>query len=140
MARLSVRQALPSDKEGLLELHERHGDQFILPDLDAPDNIVACIVEDESGRMVGAGILHVMAEGHFMLDHSYGTPADRWELAKVIIEAQGRVAWARGFRDVLVATPSKFRGFARKLATLAGFVSDDHRTHFKVLLDRRFIA
>ncbi len=140
MARLKVRQSTPADKEGLLELHERHGDQFVLPDLDAPGNIVACIVEDESGKMVGAGILHVMAEGHFMLDHSYGTPADRWELARVIIEEGCRTAVANGLKDLLVATPSKFRGFARKLATLAGFVSDDHRTHFKVLLDRRFIA
>ena len=140
MARLKVRQPTPADKEGLLELHERHGEQFALPDLDAQDNIVACIVEDEDGRMVGAGILHVMAEGHFMLDHGYGTPADRWELARVILEEGFREAKRRGFAEVFVATPRVLRGFARRLATLAGFIPDDHRVHFKVPMDRRFIA
>lgn len=140
MARLKVRPPSPADKEGLLALHLRHGEQFELPDLDSPSNIVACVVEDDEGKMVGAGILHVTTEGHFMLDHGYGTPADRWELARVILEEGFREAKRRGFAEVFVATPRILRGFARRLATLAGFIPDDHRAHFKVPMDRRFIA
>lgn len=140
MAALKVRPALPGDADVILELHHRHGKEFYVPDPAAPDNMVACIVEDETGLVVGAGILHVTVEGHFLLDKTWGTPAERWKLARVILEEGFRFARLNGFRDVMVATPRIFRGFARRLAGLAGFVSDEHREHFKVLLDRRFIV
>ena len=140
MAALKVRAALPGDADAILALHERHGKKFYVPDPAAPDNLIACIVEDEAGLIVGAAILHVTVEGHFLLDKTWGTPADRWKLARAIIEEALRFARLNGFRDVMVATPRVFRGFARKLATLAGFVSDDHRAHFKVHLDRRFVS
>jgi len=140
MAKLRVRSAKAEDTAALLELHGRHGKEFYLPDPSSPDNIVACVVEDEHGTMVGAAILHVMVEGHFLLDKTYGTAADRWELARVMFEEGCRCAHARGFRDGLIAIPRILRGYIRRVATLAGFVSDEHRVHFKVLLDRRFIT
>lgn len=140
MAALKVRAALPGDADIILELHERHGKRFDVPDPAAPENMIACIVEDDTGLAVGAGILHITVEGHFLVDKTWGTPADRWKLARVILEEGFRFARLHGFRDVMVATPRIFRGFIRKLAGLAGFVDDDHRAHFKVLLDRRFIA
>jgi len=140
MARLTVRPGSPSDTEQIQELYKRHGEKFVFPDPGMDDNLLACVVEDCTGRMVGAAILHVTLEGHFLLDKTYGTPQDRWELARVMFEEGCRFAKAKGFRDGIVAVPRVLRGYIRRLATLAGFVSDDDRAHFKVLLDQRFIA
>lgn len=140
MARLRVRPGGAADHQEILELYKRHGERFSFPDPALPDNLLACVVEDETGKMVGAAILHVTLEGEFLLDKTYGTPADRWDLARVMFEEGCRFAKAKGFRDGIIAIPRILRGYIRKVATLAGFVSDEHRFHFKVLLDRRFIA
>lgn len=140
MAKLRVRSAKADDAAAIVELHERHGKEFYLPDPSSSDNIVACVVEDEHGAMVGAVILHVTVEGHFLLDKTYGTPADRWELARVMYEEGCRFAKAKGFRDAFVAIPRMLRGYIRRVATLAGFQSDDYRMHFKVKFEKRFAA
>ena len=140
MAALRVRPGGPEDAAAIHELYGRHVEQFVFPDPTAPDNLLACVVEDENGLMVGAAILHVTLDGHFLLDKTYGTPADRWKLARVMFEEGCRFARARGFRDGTVAVPRTLRGYIRRLATLAGFIPDDHRAHFKVILDQRFVA
>ena len=57
MAALKVRAALPGDADAILELHERHGKQFYVPDPASPENLIACIVEDDTGLVVGAGLI-----------------------------------------------------------------------------------
>jgi hypothetical protein len=63
-----VRDAVASDYPAIQEIHRLMGMDYQLPPLDSPLFFVKKVVEDDSGRVIGACFLRVLAETYLWLN------------------------------------------------------------------------
>lgn len=122
-----MRFVRPSDEAPLRELHERcarGGAAFADPN----DGIhrVYIVAEDSAGRILGAGVGRSTLEVGLLLDREAGSPADRWDVVRTLLQNGALVAAGMGFRE-LHLFPDDPR-YARRLLTLHG-VNADTRIH-----------
>lgn len=124
---MHVRFVHPSDEEALRQLHERHGrNGAAFADPNDGIHRIYIVAEDGAGRILGAGVGRSTLEVALSLDREAGSPADRWDVVKTLLQNGALVAAGMGFRE-LHLFPDHPR-YARRLLTLHG-VNEDTRIH-----------
>lgn len=126
----SIRRYTKDDRPALDALHLSHGPDFWYADPDDPVNFVTWVAEVD-GKIVSAVTARYTAEAFFMLDKSYGTPAQRWELTRELIEHSLQYASGIGLREVHIGIGLKQRGWLRRLLSIPSMFLDNR---FRVIL------
>jgi hypothetical protein len=111
-------------------MYAAQGDRYWHPDPDHPIHLETWVVEVD-GKIVCAVTARLTLEGFLTLDKSYGTPADRLEVIKALIEKTTFRARELGFMEVHIGVDPRERGWLRKLLSLPSMFLDKR---FHVLL------
>lgn len=136
---MRVRPYEPADRERVLELRAKHGDQFVFADPDDPLNRIYLLLEAEDGELLGAIAGRVTVEAFLMLNKARGCPKLRWEWARQLFEAGSRMAYNMGFGEQHFWVHQRLRSFARRLADIPGFIHEQ-RHSFTVNLKERYLG
>jgi len=133
-----MRPYTPADRERVLELREAHGEEFLFPDPDDPLNLAYFLLEDDDGTLLGASVGRLTVESFILVNHSRGTPNDRWEWVRALCEEGARWAHNTGLGEQHFWVHPRLRSFARRVAGIPG-VHSEHRHSFTVNLKERYL-
>jgi len=136
---MRIRPYEPRDRERLLELQHKHGDEYVFPDPADPLNAYVNLLEADDGALLGAVVGRVTLEGFLLLNRTTGTPSQRWGWARSLYEAGFRTAYNLGVGELHFWVPSRLRSYVRRLAEVAGLRRED-RPSFTVRLKERYLA
>jgi hypothetical protein len=131
-----IRRSVAEDRPALDALHLAHGTQYWYADPDDPINFETWVIEVD-GKIVCALTARLTAEGFLMLDKSFGTPAERWELTKQMLEHSTQRAHELGFREIHIGVAPNERGWLRRLLSLPSMFLDN-RFHVILAVWQRF--
>lgn len=125
-----TREYTPSDLGRLMQIHTENG----LPPNCFPELV---IVEARTGRIVSnplflvkeviehegqpvmGGFLKATSEAFVIVDHTAGTPEQRWEWLQAITKTVAQKAWARGLDELTVWIPPELLdSFEKRLLAL----------------------
>jgi len=110
--------------EKALEIHAANGlDERCFPNLvvDGVSNPLFCTKEvyEVDGQIVMMGFLKVTNEAFLILNHTCGTPEQRWEWLKEGMEHLKQEAWRKGFEQITAFVPPEVEeSFAKRLIEL----------------------
>lgn len=137
-----LRPYAPDDRDAVCELHRKHGEELFFAHPDDPVNVITHVAEDDtSGEIVGCVTARATVEGFLMLDPKWGTPAERWEMSKGLIDSVARACHEGGLSEAhLGVRLDRFPGFARRLAREPNFYLDDKRAWLVMALWERYGA
>lgn len=135
---MKVRPYESSDRERVLELHQAHGAHFLFPDPDDRLNAIYLLLEDDDGTLLGAIVGRLTVEASLMLNRQQGAPTDRWAWARHLYEAGSRAAYNLGLGEEHFWVPAELRSYARRLASVPGFL-EEKRHSFTVDLKSRYV-
>lgn len=121
---INVRKYEPGDRAALDSLHERHDPDLWYANPDDPINVETWLVEID-GLVVAAVTGRHTIEAFLMIDKSYGTPAERWEIIQKLVGVAELRADELGIREVHINIPKKLRGYAKRLLSLESILYDD---------------
>lgn len=77
---MQIRDYERRDFETLKDIHALQGVEYEWPNIELPKFFSKLVVEDCNGKPVMATIAKTACELHLLVDHTYSTPAIRWEL------------------------------------------------------------
>jgi hypothetical protein len=115
---ICVRPMEEEDVPELQRIHAREGWNYRFPEVATPLFPVRTVAED-MGRTVIASVVKVEAEVYLWMDHTWGTPAERWEalqeMHKEVIERANRI----GFDSLYCVLPPEIaKSFGPRLEEL----------------------
>ena len=118
-----------SDVAILRQIHETNGlPENCFPDLADPLFLVKNVVEQD-GKPVMASFLKGTSEIFLIVDHSQGTPEERWAWLCELKEVMVHEAWLRGLSEMTAWIPPEIeKGFAKRLEGL-GFCPSAWRSY-----------
>ena len=99
-----IRDTGKMDIPALEIIHELSGLDYQFPDLDDPLFIVKKTIE-EDGKVVQGIAAKLEATVYLWVDHSAGTPEQRWEWMKELVEATKLAAWEKGLDCLSCVVP-----------------------------------
>ena len=122
-----IREFQTSDVERTREIHEENGlPENCFPDLADPLFVVKLAVEHD-GKPVMASFLKGASELFLIVDHSAGTPEERWEwLQQLTVEMKSR-AWALGLDQMSAWIPPEIADSFEKRLIELGFTESKWR-------------
>ncbi len=117
-----IRDVESRDIPSIRAIHEANGlPENCFPNIDDPLCLVKICVERD-GRPMMASFLTGTAELFLILDHSAGTPEERWQALIELTAEMKRRAWEKGLNDFSCWIPPEVElSFAKRLREL-GFV------------------
>lgn len=142
---MTIRPFRPSDRAALMAIHQRQaihdGLPYLFVDPCDPQQF-ATVVAVEDGHIVAAASGRKIAEGSTLLDPSFGGrgsdgPVRRWTLLRDLIRHSARVAYEKGYTELMAATAPNWRGYGNRLVGELGFTRD-LRSRYYMDLHARF--
>lgn len=113
-----IRDLENDDVETLKAIHRESNFDYLFPRLDDPLFLVKKVVEDE-GRVVQGIALKLQAEVYLWLDHSWGTPEERWCKLQALTEEAKLAAWLRGLDCLVCVVPPEIAdSFEKRLEAI----------------------
>ena len=118
-ALVKIRDFTPSDLERLQFIHESNGlPSNCFPDTTDPLFIVKQVVDDD-GRPVMGGFISLTAEAYLVVDHTAGTPDQRWQWLQQLTKVVSDKAYLRGLNALTVWIPPELLdSFEKRLLDL----------------------
>ena len=120
---METRDTEKRDYAEIEALHELSGFDYQFPDLDDPLFIVKKTAE-EDGRVVQAIALKLQAEVYLWIDHSWGTPEERWCKLQTLTEEAKQAAWLRGLDSLVCVVPPEIADSFEKRLKAIGMERD----------------
>ena len=100
-----IRDFEKHDEEILRKVHSDSGFDYIFPELTDPLFIVRKVADD--GRTHQGIALKLEATVYLWLDHSWGTPEERWNVFRELTDAAKRAAWEKGLDTLTCVVPQE---------------------------------
>lgn len=120
-SRNSIREFKTDDIEAIVNIHEQNGlPDSCLPDVLDPLCLVKLVVESE-GRITMASVLRGTAELFLFVDHTLGTPEERWQTLQELTAAMKREAWLKGLDQMSAWLPPEIEASFGKRMEQLGF-------------------
>jgi hypothetical protein len=104
-------------------IHESSGFDYIMPDLDDPLFIYRGTVE-EDGKPVQGLLVKLQGEVYLYIDHSWGTPEQRWKRFVELTDEAKRAAWENGLDSLVCVVPPEIAASFGKRLEQIGMVED----------------
>jgi len=118
-----VRRYTPEDRPAIDALRARHGYNYWFADPDDEINPLTLVLE-EDGKIVAAITARRTIEAFLVIDKTHGSPADRWDIVKQLVDRGSAEAADLGVKEVHIGIPSWQRGWARRLLSLGSLFYD----------------
>ncbi len=130
---ITIRQLGEHDTSQIVKIHVANKlPACCLPDAENPAFIVAQCAEID-GKLAMGAFVKVTGELSLILDHSVGTPKQRWSALKAILDSIEVAAQLKGLEDFAVFVPPDVeKAFGKRLKAL-GFVKSTWSAYGKVL-------
>lgn len=114
-----IREVTAEDMPRIREIHNENGlPENCFPDTEDPLCIAKLCVERD-GKPVIASFLVGTAEIFLILDHSAGTPEERWKDLQDLTAAMKEAAWSKGLNQFSAWIPPEIeRSFSKRLEAL----------------------
>jgi len=112
-------EQMNGNTDQIAKLHEESGFNYTMPNVLTPLFPIRRVVYGERGELVAAAFVKVEAEVYLIMDHNYGTPAERWEAVQ-LINADLKANAARiGFDSLYCVLPPEIaKSFGARLVEL----------------------
>ena len=119
MASLRIRDFIPEDLGRLRFAHKSNGlPDNCFPDTTDPLFIVKQVV-DHDGQPVMGGFISLTAEAYLIVDHTAGTPDERWQWLQQLTKVVSDKAYLRGLNALTVWIPPELLdSFEKRLLNL----------------------
>jgi hypothetical protein len=118
-----IRDMQDADIEALREIHEQSGFDYLFPPLGDPLFLVKKVVEDK-GRIVQGIAAKVEVTMYLWVEHSAGTPEQRWRWLQDLVEETKLAAWQKGIDTITCVVPPEIAGSFEKRLEAIGMVRD----------------
>jgi hypothetical protein len=113
-----IRDVQEKDIESLKAIHTASGFDYLFPRLDDPLFLVKKCVE-ENGVVVQGIAAKLEATIYLWVDHSAGTPEQRWDWMQKLVESMKISAWLKGLDTLTCVVPPEIADtFERRLAAI----------------------
>ena len=113
-----IRDWEPKDSEAIERIHDASQFDYRFPDLSDPLFIVKKVVE-ENGQVVQSFSCKLVLCIYLIADREFGTPIERWNRLKELVEAAKHEAWKKGLDEAYCVVPpeidSEFAPWLEKL-------------------------
>ena len=128
-----IRSFCREDEEALARIHAANGlPSACLPDFNDPLYVVRQVVELD-GKVALGGFIRLIGEAYLILDHSIGTPEERWQALRALCDSVEAAARLKGLTDYSCWVPDELaKSFAPRLKEM-GFVQSPWVCFSKVL-------
>jgi len=116
---VKIRAYRPGDRAALARMYQE-GVDYSLDELSKSQWFSKLVLENDEGKVVMATLARRTCEVHCMVDHTAGTPKERYRAFEALHVVTERVLRSKGMADgfcVLANTP-RLRRFGRRLMKL----------------------
>jgi hypothetical protein len=128
-----IREYEQQDEYAVRAMHEESGFDYRFPDLSDP-LFIAKLTAEQDGRAVQAIALKLQAEVYLWVDHSWGTPEQRWGLLKELTEEAKIAGWLKGLDSLVCVVPPEIADTFEKRLEAIGMTRDRPWPKFSISL------
>jgi hypothetical protein len=118
-----IREMVEDDVAALKAIHAKSGFDYVFPDLCDPLFLVSKVVENE-GCVVQGIAAKIELTVCLWVDHSKGTPEQRWQWLRELIEETKQAAWLRGVDTITCVVPPEIADSFEKRLKAVGMSRD----------------
>jgi hypothetical protein len=131
---MKIRPFEDKDQAAIEEIHANSDlPGACMPDTSNPLFIIKQVVELQN-QVALAAFVKIVSEAFLLVDHSVGTPAERWHALKCLAETMEVSAKLKGLEECTVWVPKELAesSFGSRLEDL-GFIATDFKSYTKVI-------
>lgn len=130
---MRIRPYSERDSDAFAKIHKANGlPSVCLPDFDDPLFVIRHVAEID-GEIAMGGFIRLIGEAYLLLDHTVGTPEQRWQTLQALTDCVEASARIKGLSDYSCWIPNELaKSFGPRLEEL-GLIKSPWTCFSKVL-------